>query len=60
MEMALEVLGGDDHATPIHMSFDIDSVDPLEAPSTGTIVRGGPGALKFHLAGVHVEHGGPE
>lgn len=41
MEMALEALGGDDHATPIHMSFDIDSVDPLEAPSTGTVVRGG-------------------
>lgn len=26
---------------PIHVSFDIDSLDPLEAPSTGTPVRGG-------------------
>lgn len=25
----------------IHVSFDIDSLDPLEAPSTGTPVRGG-------------------
>nr|CAD7442857.1 unnamed protein product [Timema bartmani]CAD7453128.1 unnamed protein product [Timema tahoe] len=26
---------------PLHISFDIDSLDPLEAPSTGTAVRGG-------------------
>ncbi|XP_063221265.1 arginase, hepatic isoform X2 [Bacillus rossius redtenbacheri] len=26
---------------PLHVSFDIDSLDPLEAPSTGTPVRGG-------------------
>ncbi|CAH4014821.1 unnamed protein product [Pieris brassicae] len=26
---------------PIHVSFDIDSLDALEAPSTGTSVRGG-------------------
>ncbi|XP_076062254.1 arginase, hepatic-like [Oratosquilla oratoria] len=26
---------------PLHISFDIDSLDPLEAPSTGTPVRGG-------------------
>ncbi|XP_026323390.1 arginase, hepatic isoform X2 [Hyposmocoma kahamanoa] len=26
---------------PIHLSFDIDSLDALEAPSTGTAVRGG-------------------
>ena len=25
----------------IHISFDIDALDPLEAPSTGTPVRGG-------------------
>ena len=41
MEMAVEALGGDDADSPIHMSFDIDSVDPVEAPSTGTVVRGG-------------------
>jgi arginase len=38
MDMALEKLGD---TSPIHMSFDIDSCDPLEAPSTGTTVRGG-------------------
>lgn len=32
MEMALEWLGYD---TPIHLSFDIDSLDPSFAPSTG-------------------------
>lgn len=26
---------------PIHLSFDIDGLDPSEAPSTGTAVRGG-------------------
>ncbi|XP_042221206.1 arginase, hepatic-like [Homarus americanus] len=26
---------------PLHLSFDIDSLDPYEAPSTGTPVRGG-------------------
>ncbi|XP_045761169.1 arginase, hepatic isoform X1 [Maniola jurtina] len=30
-----------DGTKPIHVSFDIDSLDSLEAPSTGTSVRGG-------------------
>ncbi|KAF2152475.1 Ureohydrolase [Myriangium duriaei CBS 260.36] len=38
MEMALGWIGRD---TPIHLSFDIDSLDPQFAPSTGTAVRGG-------------------
>ena len=38
MEIVLDKFGS---TSPIHMSFDIDSVDPVEAPSTGTIVRGG-------------------
>lgn len=25
-----------DHVKSLHVSFDIDSLDPLEAPSTGT------------------------
>jgi len=37
LDMALEHLQG----RPIHMSFDIDAVDPYFAPSTGTLVRGG-------------------
>ena len=36
--MALAHIGSD---TPIHLSFDVDALDPLWAPSTGTPVRGG-------------------
>ena len=38
MEMALVHIGTD---TPIHLSFDVDALDPQWAPSTGTPVRGG-------------------
>lgn len=38
MEMALGWIGTD---TPIHLSFDVDALDPMYAPSTGTPVRGG-------------------
>ncbi|KAI7775468.1 arginase [Diaporthe eres] len=38
MEMALAHIGND---TPIHLSFDVDALDPQWAPSTGTPVRGG-------------------
>ena len=38
MDMALGWIGTD---TPIHLSFDIDALDPMWAPSTGTAVRGG-------------------
>lgn len=38
MDMALGHIGSD---TPIHLSFDVDALDPQWAPSTGTPVRGG-------------------
>jgi arginase len=38
VEMALGHIGTD---TPIHLSFDVDALDPQWAPSTGTPVRGG-------------------
>lgn len=38
MELALAHIGSD---TPIHLSFDVDALDPQWAPSTGTPVRGG-------------------
>ena len=38
MELALAHIGND---TPIHLSFDVDGLDPQWAPSTGTPVRGG-------------------
>lgn len=34
----------------LHVSFDIDSVDPFEAPGTGTPVRGGLSYREAHLA----------
>ncbi|KAA8899495.1 arginase [Sphaerosporella brunnea] len=37
MDMALEYVGD----SPIHLSFDVDALDPMWAPSTGTPVRGG-------------------
>ena len=40
MELALQHILKDGDR-PIHLSFDIDSVDPQLAPSTGTRVRGG-------------------
>lgn len=42
MELAIDHLRfSDGRLRPIHMSYDIDAVDPEEAPSTGTVVRGG-------------------
>jgi arginase len=38
MDMAIGWIGTD---TPIHLSFDVDALDPMWAPSTGTPVRGG-------------------
>ncbi len=38
MHLALSYIGP---TTPIHLSFDVDALDPHWAPSTGTPVRGG-------------------
>ncbi|MDE2571988.1 MAG: arginase [bacterium] len=35
---------------PIHVTFDMDAVDPSEAPGTGTPVRGGLSYRESHLA----------
>ncbi|XP_043497443.1 arginase, hepatic isoform X1 [Polistes fuscatus] len=40
ISMALDKIDPDG-VKSLHVSFDIDSLDPLEAPSTGTAVRGG-------------------
>mmetsp|Transcript_2915 Transcript_2915/g.6802 ORF Transcript_2915/g.6802 Transcript_2915/m.6802 type:complete len:368 (+) Transcript_2915:61-1164(+) len=48
MERTLEQL----HGRPLHCSYDIDGVDPVHAPSTGTTVRGG---LTFREAHYLVE-----
>ncbi|KAL0583608.1 hypothetical protein ABG067_006527 [Albugo candida] len=49
MEMALDHLCGEKRR-PLHMSYDIDAVDPLIAPSTGTRVRGGLTWREAHYA----------
>ena len=41
MDRALEHLLAKDPNRPIHLSYDIDAVDPVLAPATGTAVRGG-------------------
>lgn len=41
MEMALQHLLKDHPDRPLHLSYDIDAVDPILAPATGTTVRGG-------------------
>ena len=42
VDMAIEYLSkGDNPQSPIHLSFDIDALDPSVAASTGTPVRGG-------------------
>ena len=41
MEMAIGHLLEKDPNRPLHLSYDIDAVDPVLAPATGTTVRGG-------------------
>jgi arginase len=48
MQQALEISGPD--GGPIHLSLDMDSLDPHEAPGVGTPVRGGLSYREAHLA----------
>jgi arginase len=47
MEEALSIAGSGD--SPIHVSFDMDGIDPSEAPGTGTPVKGGLSFREAHL-----------
>ncbi|HEY5257502.1 MAG TPA: arginase [Candidatus Baltobacteraceae bacterium] len=47
MEEAIEIAGAGD--APIHASFDMDAIDPSEAPGTGTPVKGGLSYREAHL-----------
>jgi len=49
MRDAIRVAGGPD-AGPIHVSFDVDGVDPRFAPGVGTAVDGGLTYREAHLA----------
>jgi arginase len=54
MDQALEHLKG----RPLHLSYDIDSVDPLLAPATGTTVRGGLTYREAHFVAEFVAQSG--
>jgi arginase len=46
MQETLAIVG----ARPLHVSFDMDAIDPSEAPGTGTPVKGGLSFREAHLA----------
>jgi arginase len=48
VEEALRIAGAD--RRPLHVSFDLDGIDPSEAPGTGTPVKGGLSYREAHLA----------
>ena len=48
MERTLEIVGGGPRS--VHVSFDMDGIDPSEAPGTGTPVKGGLSYRESHLA----------
>jgi arginase len=48
MQEAIEIAG--DGTSGFHLSFDMDAVDPAEAPGVGTPVRGGITYREAHLA----------
>jgi arginase len=41
VDLAIEAVSSGNPKRPIHLSFDIDALDPVAAPSTGTAVPGG-------------------
>lgn len=49
MEMALAHLLDGNPDRPLHLSYDIDAVDPMLAPATGTTVRGGLNYREAHF-----------
>jgi arginase len=56
MEAARAIAGAQHH--PIHVSFDMDAIDPSEAPGTGTPVKGGLSYREAHLVMEMVYDGG--
>ncbi|MBV8284874.1 MAG: arginase family protein, partial [Candidatus Eremiobacteraeota bacterium] len=47
MEESLRIAGSE--GRPMHVSFDMDGIDPSEAPGTGTPVKGGLSYREAHL-----------
>lgn len=58
MDKTFEHLLKDDPDRPLHLSYDIDAVDPVLAPATGTTVRGGLTYREAHFVGEYVAQSG--
>ncbi|KAL7574547.1 hypothetical protein ACA910_015901 [Epithemia clementina (nom. ined.)] len=58
MELALQHLLKDNPNRRLHLSYDIDSIDPLLAPATGTTVRGGLTYREAHYVAERVAYSG--
>jgi len=58
MDLALEHLLGKNPDRPLHLSYDIDAVDPQHAPATGTAVRGGLTWREAHFVAEYVVKSG--
>jgi arginase len=58
MDMALDHLLHKDPDRPLHLSYDIDAVDPHLAPATGTTVRGGLTYREAHFVAEAVARSG--
>lgn len=58
MDLALEHLMKTNPNRPLHLSYDIDAVDPMHAPATGTAVRGGLTWREAHFVAEHVVKSG--
>jgi len=56
MEEAMSIVGSDPRS--VHVSFDMDGIDPREAPGVGTSVPGGLTYREAHLAMEMVAHAG--
>jgi len=54
VRQAIAIAGRNDH--PIHLSLDMDALDPREAPGVGTPVRGGLSYREAHLAMEMIAH----
>jgi arginase len=48
-QVMLEVLDGVDEQTHLHVSFDVDFLDPAIAPGVGTTIPGGPNYREAQL-----------
>lgn len=58
MDSAMEHLFQKDPNRPLHLSYDIDAIDPFLAPATGTTVRGGLTFREAHFVAERVAASG--